>query len=126
VLSYTKMLGQLHDGGNTTTLAHYLDLFAAAGMLTGLPKYAGKAVRQRASSPKLQVMNTALLTATAGLAPREVRADREFQGRLVESAVAPISPTRRRAVPASCSTGASATTKLISWHAPGEGSLPSR
>lgn len=87
VLSYTKMLGQLHDAGNTTTLAHYLELLAAAGMLAGLPKYAGKLVRQRASSPKLQVMNTALLTATAGLAPGEVRADREFQGRLVESAV---------------------------------------
>jgi predicted AAA+ superfamily ATPase len=86
VLSYTKMLGQLQDAGNTTTLAHYLDLLAAAGMVTGLPKYAGKLVRQRGSSPKLQVMNTALLTATAGLAPGEVHADREFQGRLVESA----------------------------------------
>jgi len=87
VLSYTKMLGQLHDAGNTTTLAHYLELLAAAGMLAGLQKYAGEAVRQRASSPKLQVMNTALLTATAGLTPDEVRADREFLGRLVESAV---------------------------------------
>jgi predicted AAA+ superfamily ATPase len=87
VLSYTKMLGQLHDAGNTTTLAHYLELLAAAGMLVGLQKYAGEAVRQRASSPKLQVMNTALLTATAGLTPNEVREDREFLGRLVESAV---------------------------------------
>ncbi|MBI4915866.1 MAG: ATP-binding protein [Acidobacteria bacterium] len=87
VLSYTKMLGQLHDAGNTTTLAHYLDLLAAAGMLTGLRKHAAGAVRQRASSPKLQVLNTALMTAIAGLAPDEVRADREFYGRLVESAV---------------------------------------
>jgi uncharacterized protein len=87
VLSYTKMLGQLHDAGNSTTLAHYLDLLAAAGMLTGLPKFAGKAVRQRASSPKLQVMNTALMTATTGLAPDDARADREFHGRLLESAV---------------------------------------
>ena len=87
VLSYTKMLGQLHDAGNSTTLAHYLELLAAAGMLTGLEKYAGKAVRQRASSPKLQVMNTALMTATTGFSRAEVRADREFQGHLVESAV---------------------------------------
>ncbi|MGH7751977.1 MAG: ATP-binding protein [Gemmatimonadales bacterium] len=87
VLSYTRMLGQLHDAGNSTTLAHYLDLLAAAGMLTGLRKYTGKAVRQRASSPKLQVMNTALMSAIAGLAPDEVRADRELLGRLVESAV---------------------------------------
>jgi predicted AAA+ superfamily ATPase len=46
VLSYTKMLGQLHDAGNATTLAHYLDLLSGAGMITGLPKYSGKAVRR--------------------------------------------------------------------------------
>lgn len=87
VLSYTKMLGQLQDAGNTTTLAHYLDLLAAAGMLTGLPKYAGQTARSRGSSPKLQVMNTALMTAQAGLAPAEARSDQGFWGRLVESAV---------------------------------------
>ena len=53
VLSYTKMLGQLLDAGNSTTLAHYLDLLAGAGMLTGLPKFAGAAVRSRGSSPKV-------------------------------------------------------------------------
>ena len=87
VLSYTKMLGQLQDAGNTTTLAHYLELLSAAGMLTGLQKFAGQAVRQRASSPKLQVLNTALMTAVEGLSPEEVRADRALYGRLVESAV---------------------------------------
>lgn len=87
VLSFTKMLGQLQDAGNTVTLAHYLDLLRGAGMLTGLAKYAGSAVRQRGSSPKLQVLNTALMTAQAGLSPKEARADREFRGRLVESAV---------------------------------------
>lgn len=87
VLSYTKMLGQLQDVGNTTTLAHYLDLLGGAGMLTGLQKYAGKAVRQRGSSPKLQVLNTALMTALSGLSPDEAISDREFRGRLVESAV---------------------------------------
>lgn len=87
VLSYTKMLGQLQDAGNATTLAHYLDLLAGAGMLTGLQKYAGQAVRQRGSSPKLQVFNTALMTAQSGLSPDEAKSDREFRGRLVESAV---------------------------------------
>ena len=87
VLSYTKMLGQLQDAGNTTTLAHYLDLLAGAGMLTGLPKYAGDAARRRGSSPKLQVLNTALLTALSGLTYEEARSDRAFWGRLVESAV---------------------------------------
>jgi hypothetical protein len=87
VLSYTKMLGQLHDAGNTTTLAHYLDLLGAAGLLTGLGKYSGSAVRQRASSPKLQVLNTALMSAQGGLSFDEVRGDRELRGRLIESAV---------------------------------------
>lgn len=87
VLSYTKMLGQLHDAGNTTTLAHYLELLAGAGMLTGLAKYSGKVVRSRGSSPKLQVLNTALLTAQSGLSPAEARDDHEFMGRLTESTV---------------------------------------
>jgi uncharacterized protein len=87
ILSYTKMLGQLQDAGNTTTLAHYLDLLAGAGMVCGLPKYAGDAARSRGSSPKLQVLNTALMTVTAGVSPEEAQSDREFRGRLVESAV---------------------------------------
>jgi uncharacterized protein len=87
VLSYTKMLGQLQDAGNTTTLAHYLELLAGAGMVCGLSKYAGDAARSRASSPKLQVLNTALMTVMSGLSPQEALADREFRGRLIESAV---------------------------------------
>jgi predicted AAA+ superfamily ATPase len=86
-LSYTKMLGQLHDAGNTTTLAHYLELLAGAGLLTGLPKFSGNAIRRRASSPKLQVLNTALATAQSGRSFADTRADREVWGRLVESAV---------------------------------------
>jgi len=87
ILSYTKMVGRLHDAGNTTTLAHYLDLLAGAGMITGLQKYAGNAVRRRGSSPKLQVFNTALMTAQAGLTLAQARSDRPYWGRLVESAV---------------------------------------
>jgi len=87
VLSYTKMLGQLQDAGNTTTLAHYLDLLAGAGMVCGLPKYAGDVARSRGSSPKLQVLNTALMTSVSGYTLRDARAEPEFWGRLVESAV---------------------------------------
>ena len=87
ILSYNKMLGQLQDAGNATTLAHYLDLLAKAGMLVGLPKYAGQVVRQRGSSPKLQVFNTALITAQYERPIEEVLNDSEFKGRLIESAV---------------------------------------
>jgi len=87
VLSYTKMLVQLQDAGNSTTLAHYLDLLRGAGLLEGLPKYAGQKVRQRGSSPKLQVHNTALITAQSDVSFEEARRDGQFWGRLVESAV---------------------------------------
>ena len=87
ILSYQKMVGQLQDVGNTTTLAHYLDLLAGAGMVVGIPKFSGRRVRQRASSPKLQVLNTALMTAQSPLSFEETRRNRDYWGRLVESAV---------------------------------------
>jgi predicted AAA+ superfamily ATPase len=87
VLSYTKLLGQLQDAGNTTTLAHYLDLLAGAGLVRGLQKYAGDVARSRGSSPKFQVLNTALITSQSGLTLEAARGDPEFWGRLAESAV---------------------------------------
>jgi predicted AAA+ superfamily ATPase len=87
VLSYQKMLGQLHDAGNTTTLAHYLDLLNGAGLITGLSKFFGKRIRQRSSSPKIQVLNTALMSAPSHLTLKEAQQDHEYWGRLVESAV---------------------------------------
>ena len=87
ILSYNKMLGQLQDAGNTTTLAHYLDLLNGAGLVAGIPKYAGEAVRRRRSSPKLQVYNTALVSAQAGVSLADARSDAERWGRLTESFV---------------------------------------
>lgn len=90
MLSYQKMMGQLDDAGNTTTLAHYLQLLEGAGMVCGLQKYMGQVVRQRASSPKLQVFNTAFLGALAvgeGTSLASAQASPERWGRLVESAV---------------------------------------
>ena len=87
ILSYQKMLGQLQDAGNTTTLAHYLELIAGAGMLKGVPKFSGKKVLQRGSSPKLQVLNTALVTSQSRLSYASARKDRDYWGRLVESSV---------------------------------------
>lgn len=87
ILSYQKMLGQLHDVGNTTTLAHYLRLLDQAGMLSGLQKYSGKKVLKRGSSPKLQVYNTALLAAIDTLDFNTVSHQRELWGRYVESVV---------------------------------------
>ncbi|TYO99376.1 hypothetical protein EDC39_103222 [Geothermobacter ehrlichii] len=87
ILSYQKMLGQLQDAGNTTTLAHYLELLSGAGMVAGINKYAGQKVRQRGSSPKLQVMNMALMSALANQNFAAIRSTPELWGRWVESAI---------------------------------------
>ncbi len=87
ILSFTKMLGQLQDAGNTTTLAHYLVLLEHSGLVSGLSKHAGEVVRRRGSSPKLNVHNTALMTAGSGYTFVQAQADRDFWGRLTEACV---------------------------------------
>jgi hypothetical protein len=87
ILSYQKMVGQLQDAGNTTTLAHYLELLAAVGFVKGLQKFSGSRVLTRSSSPKLQVYNTALLSALSDESFKTVRLSPEKWGRWVESAV---------------------------------------
>jgi uncharacterized protein len=87
ILSYTKIVGQLQEAGNTTTLAHYLELLGAAGMTVGLHKYAGQKVRQRGSSPKFQVLNGAFMTCQSELSFDQSKKDHAYWGRLVESAV---------------------------------------
>ena len=84
-LSLVKVRGRL--GGHTDTLAYHLTLLAQAGLLTGLHKYAGQAVRQRDSPPKFQVHNNALMSATSTYDYAQAQADRSHWGRLVESAV---------------------------------------
>lgn len=86
-VSYQKLVGQLADAGNTTTLAHYLRLLGGSGLLMGLDKFAGSKVRQRGSSPKLLALDTGLMTAMSTLQPEDARSDRTLRGRLVETAV---------------------------------------
>jgi predicted AAA+ superfamily ATPase len=87
ILSYSKVIGELQDAGNTTTLAHYLDLLEGAGLVCGLEKFAGQTVRQKSSSPKFMVFNTALMTAQSAKTFKEAKEDSAFWGRVVESAV---------------------------------------
>ncbi len=86
-LSYNKMLGPLQDAGNTTTLTRYLKLLSDAGLLSGLPKHTERPVSAKASTPKLNVLNTALMAVASGYTFEEARADRSYWGRTVESAV---------------------------------------
>jgi uncharacterized protein len=87
ILSFNKILGQLLDAGNVTTLAHYLNLLDSAGLLGGLEKFSGDIIRQRQSSPKFQVHNTALLASQMPETLPEILESPEKWGRIVESAV---------------------------------------
>jgi uncharacterized protein len=110
ILSYQKMLGELQDAGNTVTLAHYLELLASAGLIVGLQKFAGARVRQRGSSPKLLVRNTALMSAFLGMPQTEARRMPEIWGRLVESTVGAHL----------CNSAGSAATETFYWREKGK------
>lgn len=87
MLSLTKLMGQLQDAGNVTTLASYLEILDQCALLTGLQKYAHDDARKRSSIPKYQVYNNALLTAYKGRSFLADRIDPMLWGRWVESAV---------------------------------------
>lgn len=87
IMSYQKMIGQLQDAGNTTTIASYLKLLSNAFLVVGLEKYSGSKIRQRGSMPKILVLDNALISATAGLEFKAALKDKAFWGRMVENAV---------------------------------------
>ncbi len=87
ILSFNKIMGQMADAGNTTTLTHYLHLLHTSGLLAGLEKYTPGVLRQRSSSPKFQVHNSALITAQQHLSFSWVRSQPELWGRWVETAI---------------------------------------
>jgi len=87
IVSYTKMVGQLQDAGNTTTLAHYLKLLESAFLVSGLEVFSLGFQRKRGSSPKLILWNNALVNALSTQTLKESLTDPVWWGRLVENAV---------------------------------------
>jgi len=87
IISYNRMLGQLQDAGNTTTLAKYLTLLDQAGLLSGLNKYSGRKLETKGTIPKFQVHNTALLSAASEDFFEEAIMNRAEWGYIVESSV---------------------------------------
>ena len=87
IVSFSKMLGQLQDAGNTTTLAKYLRLLEQAGLLSGLNKYSGRAIETKGTIPKFQVHNTALLSALKRKTFPEVYSNPIEWGHVVENSV---------------------------------------
>ena len=86
-LSLNKMLGQLQDAGNVTTLANYLNTLGEGRLLYGLQKYAHDDARKYNSVPKLAVFNTALLTAQTNMTFHKAFTTPSLWGRWVESAI---------------------------------------
>jgi predicted AAA+ superfamily ATPase len=87
ILSYNKMLGQLQDAGNTTTLAYYLKLLEAAFLISGLELFKGGRRQKRGSSPKLIIRNNGLINAISGDSFKDSGNDFSWWGRLIENAV---------------------------------------
>lgn len=87
VYSYNKMLGQLQDAGNATTLAQYLGMLETAYIVSGLELFSRGQVRRRGSSPKLILWNNALINGLSLKGYEETVADSVWWGRLVENAV---------------------------------------
>ncbi len=84
ILSYQKILGQIQDVGNTTTIAHYKQLLESAFLIKGVEKWSGSKVRQRGSSPKWIPLNTGLMSSLINESFEQVRKNPEEWGRFVE------------------------------------------
>lgn len=84
-VSYQKLLGQLQESGNVTTIKHYLELLEGAFLLKTLQKYSGSTMRKKGSSPKILPLNTALIHAFKN--PSAVESDADWRGRVFEAAV---------------------------------------
>lgn len=86
-LSLNKMVGQLQDVGNVTTLASYLTTLDESRLLCGLNKYASDNARKYNSVPKLMIYNTALFSVQSGASFNKAYTTPKLWGRWVESAV---------------------------------------
>lgn len=81
-ISYTKLLGQLQDKGNTDLIKNYLDHFAGGFLIKQLFKYSTKAVLRRTSSPKILPLCPALYSVNL-----DAELDATERGRCFELAV---------------------------------------
>ena len=92
-ISLQKLLGQLQESGNVTTIKHYLELFEGAFLLKTLQKYTGSEIRKRGSSPKIIPLNMALCHAFRS--PTLIDSNSDWRGRIFEAAVgAALSKTK--------------------------------
>ena len=79
-VSYTKLLSQLQDKGNTDLVKNYLDLFEGAFLLTQIHKFGRSHLQTKISSPKLILMAPVLFL-------NERKSSTEFLGLCFEALV---------------------------------------
>ena len=90
IVALNKIQGELQEKGNLTTLSGYLGLLSESGLLCGLEKFSGNMIHARASKPKLQVFNNALMSAVQLQSKDELLCQPKIWGRWMESAVGSV------------------------------------
>lgn len=87
ILSYTKIIGNLSDKGNTVTLVQYQYLLDKIWFISGLQKYSGSKITLRNSIPKWNVYNNAFFNVYSNLSQKDCEPGNTIYGRLIESAI---------------------------------------
>ncbi|MBC7464786.1 MAG: ATP-binding protein, partial [Bdellovibrio sp.] len=80
-ISYTKLLGQLQDKGNTDLIKSFIRLFESAFLMKEIKKYSNKAYLEKSSSPKIVPLCNALVS------EKYKTDDPDMTGRLYEALV---------------------------------------
>lgn len=84
-ISYQKLLGQLQDKGNATTIKHYIEILEGAFLLKKLDKFSTSKIKQKSSSPKIIPLAPAL--SHAFINPEKFSNDPSWRGRIFEAAI---------------------------------------
>ncbi len=87
ILSYTKIIGNLSDKGNTITLVQYQYLLDKIWFISGLQKYSGSRINLRNSIPKWNVYNNAFFNVYSNMSQKDLEPGNAIYGRLIESAI---------------------------------------
>ncbi|MBF0298610.1 MAG: ATP-binding protein [Oligoflexia bacterium] len=78
-ISYTKLLGQLQDKGNTDLIKYYLELLEGAYLVKQLFKFSNKKILSKSSSPKILPLCPALYSTTLDASMDESEKGRCFE-----------------------------------------------
>lgn len=84
-ISFQKLIGQLQESGNASTVKHYLEILSQAFLISTLEKYSTRPISTKSSSPKIIPLCPAIISAISS--PSKIRNDKEWRGRVLESSV---------------------------------------